>query len=167
VLLLILGGVALNTSGALNKGLATGMGTFSTLVAAFIARTFLRAHSRALAQLNRYFGQEVAFGYVLTAERLSQLLPQGKRDSELEELIASTIATAEELARTPLEVEAEHDDQGRVTTRQTRRQRAKDRRERKREAERGTREENKMTHAGAARQPRLPLPRKRPSRISG
>lgn len=50
------------------------LGGISTVLSGYITKTFLKAHSEALAQLNRYFNQPLVTGYLLNAERIASTL---------------------------------------------------------------------------------------------
>ena len=67
-----------------------------TALASYIGRTFIRAHERALIQLNYYFQQPVVMSYVLTAERLvaQKLGKSDKRDDVVLEIIREVLSAA-------------------------------------------------------------------------
>jgi len=101
LLLVLSAGLALNVDDNLEKSLVAALGAVSSIMAGYVARTFLRVHESALRQLNVFFGEEVAFGYVLTAERLTQSLPEEQKYAQVAKLIQAVMASGKELARSP------------------------------------------------------------------
>lgn len=93
LLILAAGGVAVvrasSASGQVIVGSLTALGgAFS----AYLGSTFLRSYSRALEQMNYFFGQPLVNSYLLTAERLAKdLKGDESRDEALKGVITRTL----------------------------------------------------------------------------
>jgi hypothetical protein len=75
--------------------------TFSTVtggIAAFIAQTFIQAHRDALADLSSYFHQPLVTSYLLSAERIADVIGTAGRNAtkqrELERVLDATLLIA-------------------------------------------------------------------------
>jgi hypothetical protein len=70
-------------------------------VGGYVNRTFLKAHSLSIVQLNKLFRQPLVQSYLLTAERIAmQLEPPNERLVVLRSLIEQTVRAAEAAGRT-------------------------------------------------------------------
>jgi hypothetical protein len=65
-----------------------------TIVSGYIGRTFIRAHERALIQLNLYFQQPVVASYLLTAERLVSKASAQQKDALIENIALRCLEVA-------------------------------------------------------------------------
>jgi hypothetical protein len=66
----------------------------SSGLSAFLSKTFMRMHERALAQLNYYFGRPLVESYLLAAERTSGKLTRNQRDQALVSIIDAALNAA-------------------------------------------------------------------------
>lgn len=99
LLVLVAGGIAIfNTSNVTRIAAATALTAVGSGLSGFIGATFMRAHDRALAQLNFYFQQPVVVSYFLAAERLADGTPERKADI-LERIIDRSLMTASAVSR--------------------------------------------------------------------
>lgn len=62
-----------------------------TAFSGYLSRTYMQTYDRALGQLNRYFDQPVLNGNFLTAERMSESLPEEHRVAMMETVIAQVL----------------------------------------------------------------------------
>lgn len=70
------------------------LGGISTVLSGYITKTFLKAHSEALAQVNRYFNQPLVTGYLLNAERIADTLSGSLKDQALCRVIDQALQSA-------------------------------------------------------------------------
>jgi hypothetical protein len=75
-------------------GVLTGI---STLLSGYVTRTFLKAYSSSIDQMNKFYQQPVIAGYLIHAERIAQHLGDAKTRA-LESLVAECIAAAQRVA---------------------------------------------------------------------
>jgi len=96
--LILAGSVALvawpNIVDSGTKLTVAAIGTVGTIVSGFIARTFLKQHSLAITQLNRFFNQPLVSSYLLTAERVALALDEPARAAALVQVITRALESA-------------------------------------------------------------------------
>ncbi|WP_369228909.1 hypothetical protein AB5J56_00585 [Streptomyces sp. R21] len=66
---------------------------------AYLSRTYMKTYERALQQLNQYFNQPVLNGYFLTAERIAESLPTGRKEEVLERIVDDVLESGKEMHR--------------------------------------------------------------------
>lgn len=67
----------------------------------FLNRTYLHMYRQTLGQLNRYFDQPVLTSYYLTAERLTEDLPDDQRHEMRRSIIGQVLQTSTQLIGSP------------------------------------------------------------------
>ena len=75
---------------------ASGVAGLGGALSAYISGTYLRVYERTLDQLNFYYRQPLVNSYLLTAERLANAMPDGKRDAAYERLLEQVLFSAQE-----------------------------------------------------------------------
>ena len=75
------------------KVAVASLAAVGTLISGYISKTFLRAHTNAITQLNRFFQQPVVNSYLLNAERIAANLACG-RDELLTNIAQESVGAA-------------------------------------------------------------------------
>jgi hypothetical protein len=82
-----------------SKLAVAALGAISTTIAGYISRTFLKSHTMAVAQLNRFFSQPLISSYLLTAERIALKLDDPEARGEALMKVAGQALSAAESER--------------------------------------------------------------------
>ncbi|WP_404870896.1 hypothetical protein ACI1MP_37190 (plasmid) [Kitasatospora griseola] len=88
-----------NAQGTVDRAMVGAVAAIGTTFTAYLSRTYMQTYERALQQLNQYFNQPVLNGYFLTAERMSEQLPQERRAVVLERIIGDVLESGKEMHR--------------------------------------------------------------------
>jgi hypothetical protein len=92
---LLIGVAVVLATNDLSARLATaGLSAIGTVLAGYIARTYLRVYERAQDQLNFYFREPLVTSYLLTAERLAEKLEGDRRQDAYSGMVAEIVRAA-------------------------------------------------------------------------
>jgi len=80
--LLVAGAIySVQQEGALSKATTAALTALAGTLSAYVSNTFVKAHNRALDQLNYFFGQPLVNNYLINAERIAEkYVSDAKRD---------------------------------------------------------------------------------------
>lgn len=98
--------VTVNSTQTSLQLVAGGLAAVGSVTAGYVGATSLAVYSRALVQMNRYAAQPLAIDHVLRAHRISAQLSEGRQDDALEQVIATTLEIAADVAKAFSEEEA-------------------------------------------------------------
>jgi Cyanobacterial TRADD-N associated 2-Transmembrane domain len=95
LLLLIGAGVVIIKASAPTTQIVVGaLAVVGSTLSGYVGATSIRMYNRAQAQMNFYYAQPLVQSYILEAERISNCLSSGRKDSALEKVIAQTLEGA-------------------------------------------------------------------------
>ncbi|MGR3936472.1 TRADD-N-associated membrane domain-containing protein [Streptomyces sp. BRA346] len=87
--------VAIRSGSETSKIVIGALALVGSLLSAYISRTFSQSEDRAMDQLNYYFRQPLVTSYVLSAERLTFRLEDGRRDELVTEVVQGVLSAAQ------------------------------------------------------------------------
>ncbi|MFF0637720.1 hypothetical protein ACFYTS_35110 [Nocardia sp. NPDC004151] len=102
--------ITVNADDTATKYSAAIVAAVGTATGGYIARTFIRVNTAAQQHVRYYFGQPLVQSYLLTAERVAERLPSGKRDAQYVLIVEAALRQAgmvPQLPGTPDEFEPE------------------------------------------------------------
>ncbi len=91
--------VGWNFQGSADRVFVGSAAAIGTTFTGYLSRTYMQTYERALQQLNQFFNQPVLNGYFLTAERISQQLPDDRRAAVVERIIGDVLESGKEMHR--------------------------------------------------------------------